>query len=332
MDQRQLERFVDVIDSGSLSRTSRRLNISQPALSKSLRLIEEQLGTKLLERGPRGVRATKSGELFYRRARVITAQFRRAREDIDDLKGSTAGHVTLGATPGPGVLDRIVPGAIWRVASKRPSLRFTIRSGSSRELLPALHQGEVDILLTVIDEQIKGPDLRVDSLFEDHFVLVVNRRHPLLHARKISLADLTAHRWAFLQDAGSLWQAVEDLARQQRLTPCPPMETNSVVFVRTIVANTDAIGVLPSYAAEVGAGSGALAFIPLERLGEHRVLPRLARPLGVVHAAGSDLTPASEALLRAIKTVCHELQTTRRQAISGRTGSRAEARSQSLTR
>ena len=78
MDQRQFERFVDVVESGSLSRTSKRLNISQPALSKSLRLLEEQLGVRLLERGPRGVRLTKFGEAFYRRARPLISEFRRA--------------------------------------------------------------------------------------------------------------------------------------------------------------------------------------------------------------------------------------------------------------
>lgn len=308
MDQRQLERFVDVVESGSLSRTSRRLNISQPALSKSLRLIEEQLGMKLLERGPRGVRVTRFGDVFYKRARTIISQYRRTWEDLDNLKGSTAGQVTLGATPGPGVLDRIVPEAIWRIAAKRPSLRITVRSGSAQELFPALHQGEVDVILTVLDEHGNGPDLRVEPLFEDHFVLVVNRRHPLLSKREITLEDLTTRRWVFLQDAGPLWQAIEDLAHQQQISPLAPMETNSVVFVRTIAARTDAIGVLPSYAAEIGAETGALAFIPLERISEHRVLPRLARPMGVVHSAVSDLTPAGEALLRSIKTVCNELQ------------------------
>src|SRR6478609_11459583 len=123
MDQRQIERFVDVVDSGSLTRTSRRLNISQPALSKSLRLLEEQLGTKLLERGPRGVRVTKSGVIFCQRARSISAEFRRAREDLEGMNGSTAGTVALGVTPGPGVLDQILPEAISRVAKKRPALK-----------------------------------------------------------------------------------------------------------------------------------------------------------------------------------------------------------------
>jgi len=314
LDERQLERFVDVVESGSLSRTSRHLHISQPALSKSLRMLEEQLGTKLLERGPRGVKLTKFGDLFYRRARSITAQFRRVRDDLDELRGAATGHVALGATPGPGVLDRIVPAAVSRIAAKRPQLRLTIRSGTSQELLPALHQGDLDILFTVLDERVKGPDLKVEILFEDHFVLVVKRRHPLLSKSEITLSDLTAFRWALLQDAGALWQAVDEVASQQQLASLAPMQSNSVVFVRTMVAKSDYIGVLPSYAAEVSVESGAVTLIPLERISEHSVLPRLVRPMGVVHSTGTDLTPAGEALLRSIKTVCHELKLTRKRA------------------
>jgi hypothetical protein len=63
--------------------------------------------------------------------------------------------------------------------------------------------------------------------------------------------------------------------------------------------------------------SGAITLIPLERISEHSVLPRLVRPMGVVHSTGTDLTPAGEALLRSIKTVCHELKLTRRKDLPG---------------
>jgi DNA-binding transcriptional LysR family regulator len=66
MDKKQLERFVDVVKSGSLSQTAKRLNISQPALSKSLRQLEDQLATRLLNRTPRGVHPTKFGDAFCR--------------------------------------------------------------------------------------------------------------------------------------------------------------------------------------------------------------------------------------------------------------------------
>jgi DNA-binding transcriptional LysR family regulator len=308
VDQKQLERFVDVVESGSLSRTSRRLNTSQPALSKSLRLLEEQLGVRLLERGPRGVRLTKYGDAFYRRARSITAEFRRAREDLEDIKGSTAGIVALGVTPGPGILDQIIPGALARIARKRPGLRFRVRSGTLSELLIELHRGDLDLLFTVLDERTEGPDVKTRLVFEDHFVLVVGKHHPLLARPIITLHDLADFRWVLLEDAMPLWNSLAELAQRQALPiRGAPIESNSVVFVRTIVSQSDFVGVLPSYAAALGTEAGELAAIALERLSEHEMLPRLVRPMGLVHPSEIELTRGGQALLRSIITVCHEL-------------------------
>jgi DNA-binding transcriptional LysR family regulator len=308
MDQKQLERFVDVVESGSLSRTARRLNTSQPALSKSLRLLEEQLGVRLLERGPRGVRLTKFGDAFYRRACSITSEFRRARDDIEDMKGSTAGTVSLGVTPGPGILDKVIPQAVARVARKRPALQFRVRSGTLSELLIELHRGDLDLLFTVLDERTEGADLKTRLVFEDHFVLVVGKRHPLLARETITLNDLANFRWALLEDAMPLWHVITELAQRDKIPiQGSPIKSNSVVFVRTIVSKNDFVGVLPSYAAALGTEAGDLGCIPLERLSEHGMLPRLVRPMGLVHPAEIELTRGSHALLRSIITVCHEL-------------------------
>ncbi|MBI3707414.1 MAG: hypothetical protein HY246_07020 [Proteobacteria bacterium] len=102
------------------------------------------------------------------------------------------------------------------------------------------------------------------------------------------------------------------MAEAKRITPKAPIESNSVVFVRTTVRQTDYIGVLPSHAAELGTEAGDLVCVPLERIGEHSVLPRLVRPIGLVHSASTDLTPAGQELLRSITTVCHELKLIRR--------------------
>jgi DNA-binding transcriptional LysR family regulator len=308
VDQKQLERFVDVVESGSLSRTSRRLNTSQPALSKSLRLLEEQLGVRLLERGPRGVRLTKFGDAFYRRARNITGEIRRAHEDIEHIKGSTAGMVSLGVTPGPGILDQVIPQAIARVARKRPALKFRVRSGTLSELLTEIHRGDLDLLFTVLDERIEGGKFKTQLVFEDHFVLVVGERHPLLIRETITLHDLAHFRWVLLEDAMPLWSVITDLAQRDQIPiQSAPIESNSVVFVRTIVSRNEFVGVLPSYAAALGTEAGELVAIPLERLSEHRMLPRLVRPMGLVHPAEIELTRGSKELLRSIITVCHEL-------------------------
>ena len=307
MDRRQVERFVDVVESGSLTRTSERLHISQPALSKSLRHMEEELGYKLLERGPRGIKVTKFGDVFYRRARSIKAEFRRAGEELDALIGSTAGEVAVGSTSGPGILDRILPDAIYRIAVKRPDLKFTVRSGTASQLLPSLASGELDFLFTVLDDNVRAPNLHIEPLFEDHFVLVVNRRHPLLKAETITLQDLCKFRWVMLQDASDLWRSVEQRAKRQGIATMAPIQSNSVVFVRTLVTRTEAIGILPSYAAELGGTAGELTSLPIDHIADGRVLQRLSRPMGLVLPTEIELTPSARAVLRSINTVCHEL-------------------------
>jgi DNA-binding transcriptional LysR family regulator len=306
MDHRQLERFVDVIKTGSLSRTAKRLNISQPALSKSLRQLEDQLAARLLNRTPRGVHPTKFGEAFYERALVITAEFRRARDELEHLRGSTSGEVALGVTPGPGVLDRIVPKAIARVAKPRVALRFNVRSGTIPELLPALKRGDLDLLFTVLDERLNGVEVKSTLVFEDHFVIVLRSRHPLLARKTIPLKELLGFRWVLLQDALPLWRAIVDSASDRQIQRIAPIESNSVVFVRSMVSQTDYVGILPHYAVQASRDNEVTS-IPLERIVEHRLFPRLVRPMGLVHLRENDLTPAGHLLLRSMVTVCHEL-------------------------
>lgn len=308
MDQKQLERFVDVVESGSLSRTSKRLHVSQPALSKSLRLLEEQLGVRLLERGPRGVKLTAFGEAFYRRARSVTAELRRANDDLDHIKGMLTGSISLGVTPGPGILDQIIPKAIVRVALKRPVLKVRVRSGTISELLVDLHRGDLDLLFTVLDERTKGPDLKTQKLFDDSFALVVRTGHKLLTQKEISLNDLVSSRWVILEDAMTLWDSVAKLASESGIEiSTRPIESNSLVFIREVARRTDFIGIIPAYAAEMSTSSGDLRYIPLERISSHGLLPKLIRPLGLVHAAEIELTESSKALLRSINTVCIEM-------------------------
>lgn len=281
------------------------MHISQPALSKSLRTLEDQVGAQLLNRGPRGVRLTEFGTVFYNRARSIAAEFRRAAEELGNLRGSTAGAIAVGVTPGPGVLDRVVPKAVSRVARRRPGLKVQIRSGTLSELLPALNTGDLDVLLTVLDERVIGPDLHCRKLFDDHFALVARPAHPLFARRRIALRDLLAYRWALLEDAIPLWHVLEGIASEIGIAiQFAPIESNSVVFMRTVVSENDFIGVLPSYAAAL---SPELAFLPLERIAESRVLPRLSRPMGLIHRAETTLTPVGRAILRSIAAVCQEL-------------------------
>ena len=308
MDERQIERFIDVVQSKSMSRTAKRLRISQPALSKSLRQLEDRLDARLLQRTPRGVLPTEFGHVFYRRALLISAELRRANEELDNLRGSTEARVAIGVTPGPGLLDKVVPRAVEMVVRARPMLNLTVRSGTISELLPALNRGELDLMFTVLDEQLIGANVSTKVMFEDKFVIVAQSHHPLHSLRSISLKDLLFYRWALLEDARPLWNVIEDAGRQLDIkTRFPPINSTSVLFVRSIVARTDYIGILPSYDASVGPAEG-IAALSLDSVEEGVRLPRLTRPMGIVHSRDSELTAGARAVLSAMIGVCEELQ------------------------
>jgi len=183
-----------------------------------------------------------------------------------------------------------------------------VRSGTISELLVDLHRGDLDLLFTVLDERTKGPDLKTQKLFDDSFALVVRTGHKLLTQKEISLNDLVSSRWVILEDAMTLWDSVAKLASESGIEiSTRPIESNSLVFIREVARRTDFIGIIPAYAAEMSTSSGDLRYIPLERISSHGLLPKLIRPLGLVHAAEIELTESSKALLRSINTVCIEM-------------------------
>ena len=104
MKLHQLRAMLAISESGSIQEASRLLHISQPALSKSIKELEAELGVPLLIRSNRGITVTEYGERLVRRARLILEEVRRAREEIETLKGTMDGKVAIGVSP-------VTPGA-----------------------------------------------------------------------------------------------------------------------------------------------------------------------------------------------------------------------------
>ena len=121
----QIRDFIAVAEAGSMRAAARRLALSQPAVTKSIRQLEMELGGVLLARGVRGVRPTELGNAFLARARAITLELSRAREEIDQLRGGRAGRLAVGCAPGPAL--GLLPGALPRLRRRwREATLFVI--------------------------------------------------------------------------------------------------------------------------------------------------------------------------------------------------------------
>lgn len=147
MDLRSIRYFVQIADLGSITRAAQHLGIAQPALSRHLRSLEEELGTELLVRLPRGVRLTGAGRQFVDHCRRIMRELGRAQDELRSTTDMPQGRVVLGLSPT--IAPLVLPGIVERVKRQCPQISLKVVEGFSIQLYDALLAGRVDLgLLT----------------------------------------------------------------------------------------------------------------------------------------------------------------------------------------
>ncbi len=191
---RDLETLVAVVQAGGMRKASHELHVSEPAVSKAMRELERSLGHRLLERGPRGVRATAFGEALVRRSKVLIDDVQEALRELAYLADPTAGELRLGAMAT--LQAGLVSAAIREQLKHSPRLRFTIESGQAPELINHfLPQRLVDFVVARPLSLPLQPDIEGEPLFHDKLRVAVGPKHALARRRRVALADLQDAHW-----------------------------------------------------------------------------------------------------------------------------------------
>lgn len=166
MDIRQLRYFVAIVEHGSFSRAAALLHVAQPALSLHLRNMEEDLGTQLLFRSPKGVVPTEAGAILLRHARIILGQFSSAAEEVRGHHAEPAGEVRLGL---PGTIGEVLSVPLIRAAHARyPKIRLRIAEAMSGFVLDWIREARID--LAVVYRDISEPGLEAVRLLDEELI------------------------------------------------------------------------------------------------------------------------------------------------------------------
>ena len=198
MQLSQLRHFLAVVDSGSIRGAARRLGLSQPALTRSLRLLEVQLDTVLLRRSSRGVDLTEAGRLLLVRARNVHREVANAEQELAELGGRGSSAVSIGIASVIGAL--LVPGTIERFHARRPDGHLRIVEGTQETLLPQLREGSLNLAACLRLDSESTAGFRVKPLAKLRLVVVGRKGHPLRHAG--SLAALRDAQWLMIRPPG----------------------------------------------------------------------------------------------------------------------------------
>ena len=161
MELRTVEYFLAIAEEGSLSAAAQRLGVTQPALTKAIRRLEDETGSALFDRNARGVSLTVYGRALLRHARLLTTTLRDAADEIQALRAGLTGEVRLGA--GPAWHTNILPEAIRRLRQTSPKIRIKVTGGLDNVLKAQLRAGAFDLVLAVTpevsaDEPVQGKE------------------------------------------------------------------------------------------------------------------------------------------------------------------------------
>ncbi len=260
---RHLRTLIAVAECGSLVRAADALSITQPAVSKTLAELENIVGRRLFERMPSGVKLLSAGRILLRHAGV---SMRAMREGLDSLEAEQAGEmpaVVVGALPN--VASTILPPALLRFASSTPQARVTVRSGSNAQLIAALRQGELDLVLGRLAEPSDMPGLSFEHLYTEPLLLIVRPEHDLTKRRTINPRELRQYRLV-LPDSGTRVREAADrffVASGVGL-PVRTIETIDVSFGRSYVLQSDAVWFVPLGVVEGDLKQRTLVRLPLD--------------------------------------------------------------------
>jgi DNA-binding transcriptional LysR family regulator len=270
-----------------------------------MRALERSLGTRLLERGRFGAIPTPFGLALARHADAVDAELRVAMEEMAALRAAKTGHLCIGC--GPSEATRLLPMALERLHERAPSLRVTVLYGLNEALVPWVQHGEIELALSSIPQvgaDRRDDDIRHIALHNDSAAVVVRYGHPLTGLRRaLTAADLEKKQWILARHSELERRALDDACASLGVpAPQAVIETTSTVLMKTMVGQTDFLTFLPReliFWEERARQLCALHFAGV----------RWRRTVGVTVRARTRLSPATEAMIAALRSVARGFNT-----------------------
>ena len=282
---------------GSVSRASRALRISQPALTKALQEIEKTVGSQIYERHARGVSPTLAGRAIIETSRRVLAEVARLDEELDRIESGGSGSVAVGAFPASAV--GLLPKVIARLRTGSSNLQIRIVEGSFEELGPALGAGEVDLIVGRLYDPPVPDDFIREQLYNDPVVFLAGADHPIFGT--VPTVSDVAKCDLIVPPVGRLFgQELDKLVL--RLADFHPalVRSTSVGFTREMLHSTNVIALAPSLLMAADILRGTIRIVKLD-------LGFPVRPSGVIYRADRALLPSAQRFIEALKATIEDI-------------------------
>lgn len=263
MDLKHLRALLAIAETGSVTRAAEMLHIVQPAVSRQLRLLEEEMGTTLFERGHHGMELTDAGEVLAAHAVRALSELDMAKAEIVPDPGAVIGSVTIGFLPS--TADLLVAPLVRRLKEKYPRLTISISVAYAAYLRQRLEDGEVDVAL--LYDPKPSTLLEVKPLLDEPLYLVGPANARLDRDTPVPLQELSKHPLILPSQAHGLRVLIDQICQVNDVELMIVTETDAMSVQKSLVWNQIGYTVLPGVAIYEDLEEGRLTASPISAAG-----------------------------------------------------------------
>jgi LysR family pca operon transcriptional activator len=260
---RHLHTLVEVARQKSIGKAADALSISQPAVTKTIRELEDALGVAVLEREGRGIRITRHGEVFLRYASMALTALRQGVDSVSQELADSGPPIRVGALPT--VSTRVMPRAMTAFLAEGTRARVKIVTGENSVLMEQLRVGDLDLVVGRLAAPEKMTGLSFEHLYSEQIVFAVRSGHPLLQAKSFLFEGLADYPVLMPSRGSIIRPAVEQFLIANGIANLPTqIETVSDAFGRAFVRASDAIWIISAGVVADDVQDGMLATLPID--------------------------------------------------------------------
>lgn len=297
---RRLEIFCKVIELGSFTKAAAGLSVSQPTVSEHMRVLEETVGERLIDRFGREIRTTSAGRLFYRYAKEIVRMRDEALAALEQFKGNLAGRLILGASTIPGTY--MLPKFIGGFKFAHPAIQITLRISDTANIVDMVRENDLEVGL--VGSQVQDKRVVMEEIFSDELILVVYPGHRWAKRRKVKISELLSEPFILRERGSGTRMVMNRILQEQGADPTEfteVAEMGSTEAVRQGIKSRIGISILSLQAVSEDIESGKLVRVNIDSV-------RFLRPLYLVQRKHRHTSPLCQAFIHYLHGVADSRQ------------------------
>ncbi|MBL1240523.1 MAG: LysR family transcriptional regulator [OCS116 cluster bacterium] len=268
----QLRALIAVSETQNFSLAGRNIGISQSSLHRSARELESQIGVVFFEKTLTGINISKAAQILAKASKLAFAEISQGQDEVNSLHNREVGIINIGCMP----LARtsIVPSAITQFSHQYPDFSFRVGDGSYDDLLSHLRHGDFDMLIGALRFPIPSDDVIQEELFSSSICIVARAGHPLCQNADANTQALSQYPWVVPPATTPSHDIFKSIFSGDDDIPKNLVETSSQILMRTLLLDSDRIGIISVEQIQHELDSGLLQKIPYE-------IEQGSRPIGI---------------------------------------------------